>query len=154
VNGYMLDTNIFNRIADGLLSVDVFTTKKLFATHVQFDEVENNKNAERRTQLIKAFAEVAAQKMPTSSAAFDVSRWDECGWSDGDLFEKMLVSLKDCDEKNNCKKDIKNQLRDILIAETAIKNSLLLITDDKCLQRVARHFGCSVRSVAEVVGSQ
>jgi hypothetical protein len=64
--------------------------------------------------------------IPASSFAWDIegAGWDEACWNDGTgQFEEMLTRLRELDLKT---KDPLNQVRDILIAETAIKNCATL----------------------------
>jgi predicted nucleic acid-binding protein len=152
VAGYMLDTNLFNRVADSTQPLDSLYSLNLYTTHIQFDELASTTDKARRTDLVKVFHQLSPEQVPTHSAVFDISRWDECGWGSNDgLFEKMLDRLRACDQKKKARKDIKNQLRDILIAETAIKNGFTLITNDQCLRQVAEAFGCSVKSDGDLL---
>jgi predicted nuclease of predicted toxin-antitoxin system len=66
---------------------------------------------------------------------WDVSEWGEAKWGKEDgLFEAMLVSLN---KRNGSKK---NNGKDVLIAETAIGNGHVLVTDDCDLANVVREF--------------
>ena len=67
--------------------------------------------------------------LPTESAVFDVSRWDQAKWPANDsVFENMFASLEVRD-KTSEKRHL-NRRRDILIAETAIRNGLILVSGD------------------------
>jgi hypothetical protein len=73
---------------------------------------------------------------------------DQACWNDGSgNFDKMLNRLCELDDKNKRKRnrdkeELKvNQLRDISIAETTIKNEAILVSDDINLQQVLSEFG-------------
>jgi predicted nucleic acid-binding protein len=59
---------------------------------------------------------------------------------DAELYNNMLKRLKELDEKAKKEKPPENQIRDILIAFTSIKNSLILVTEDENLKTVVREF--------------
>lgn len=107
----------------------------LVSTYVQHQELEATKDPARREQLLSVFRDLATSNIPTSSSVWDEALWDEAKWSPEDgLYEYLLVEL-------NRLKAKPNNYRDALIAETAIRNALCLITDDWHLARVTRAFG-------------
>jgi hypothetical protein len=82
-----------------------------------------------------------AQVTVASSFAFDVegAGWGEACFNDGSgNFEKMLGRLRELDRT---KKSPLGQVRDILIAETAIKSGATFVTNDKNLRQVTSEFG-------------
>ncbi len=136
---YVVDTNIFNKLVDGLLRIeDLPSNGSYLATHIQIDEINNTKDTERRARLFLMFAEMRPQVVPTESFVWDVSRWDQGKWSDGVLFEKLK---QDLDALNKSKS---NNARDILIAEVAIANGYTLLTADRDLAAVAEKHGGKV----------
>jgi hypothetical protein len=50
-NGYMLDTDVFNHVADEKIPIEQFRGARIFATHAQIDELRQAK-AERAAELI------------------------------------------------------------------------------------------------------
>jgi predicted nucleic acid-binding protein len=150
--GYLLDTNLFNAALDGKISLEELRGLSLFATHVQADELRNTKNSERAERLLVALKEIAPNRILTRSAVYDVNRYDEARYSDDDgVFEKMLARLKQLDvEQGKKPRDWANQPRDILTAETAIKDGLTLVTNDANLRRVTTEFGGSAITTAEL----
>ncbi len=138
----MFDTVIFNRIVDGFLDVSVLMGKvDVYVTHIQRDELNSTSNAKRRELLQKTFHEVSAETVPTESAVFDVSRFDEArfGTEDG-LYLKIKVAL-------DAKKLKQNNIQDALIAETAIVNGFTLVTDDRQLAEIVQtHCGKAIDS--------
>jgi hypothetical protein len=118
------------------LPLSAISGQRLFATHVQLDEIDKTPCERTRAQLRVAFEEIAAENLPTESAVWDVSRWNQAKWPAGDsLFKAMLACLKALDKAGE--KRHLNQLRDILIAETAIRNGLILVSGDPKLRTVA-----------------
>jgi predicted nucleic acid-binding protein len=135
--GYMLDTTVFNHVLrDGMDAQTLPAQGQLFVTHVQLNELQATKDPNKRAQLLAVFATAPSQRVPTESAMWDVSEWDEAKWgTDDDLFEQMLGALN---PRNGSKQ---NNSRDILIGETAIRREFCLVTDDADLSDVVRDFG-------------
>ena len=127
----MFDTSAFN----GVLDQKVSTTfvGHVIVTGVQASELRATRSTDRRTALLDVFEEIKPTKLFTSSFAFDIegAGFDEARFNDGTgRFEKMLDRLQQLDEK---KKDTRNQIRDILIAETALRTAQsLLVTTQTC----------------------
>jgi hypothetical protein len=135
---YMLDTTEFNAVAKGVIPLPTYTGFRVFATHVQLDELNNDPDDQRRAQLISTFEEIGPEKLPTETALWDISKWDEAKYSaDDGLFDRMLTRLIELDGRDRGE----NQRRDILIAETAIKNGLIFLSGDYKLRTVTTEFG-------------
>ncbi len=136
----MLDTTEFNAVAKGHVPISVFAGRRLFATHVQLDELHKTPCKQLRAELRASFKEVATENLPTESAVFDVSRWDQAKWpANGSVFDQMLASLEARDKASEKRR--LNRLCDILIAETAIKNGLILVSGDANVRAVTIEFG-------------
>jgi hypothetical protein len=138
-DGYMLDTTEFNAIVEGKVDISAYAGMRLFATHIQLDELSNTRSEEKRTRLRAAFEKLGPDRLLTESAVWGISKWGESKWSSGDgMYDGMLALLRTLDKG---KKPPENQHRDILIAETAIKWGLTLITGDCKLRKVTEKFG-------------
>ena len=138
---YVLDTCVFNWLADGWLTRDSLPTDaSFFITHVQMDEINETKdgNKERRARLLLMLASLDCKLVLTQSFVFDVSRYDFARWSDGELFTSLKEEL---DVLNGNKK---NNSRDALIAETAIANGYTLLTADVHLKVATEKYGGKV----------
>ncbi|MBY6243959.1 type II toxin-antitoxin system VapC family toxin [Methylosinus sp. Sm6] len=143
---YMLDSNLFDRLIDGKVVIPPNRVVHLLATGVQLDELRKCPDLARREQLLALFDEIIPSLTPTSSFAFDIAGagWGEAPWNDGSgNYEKMLARLQKLDEEKGKKPggDGLGQHRDILIAETAIKNQATLVTDDGPLLKLFAEFG-------------
>jgi hypothetical protein len=137
----MLDTTLFNDVLDGKLSVASSANRRLLVTGIQASELRATKNLTRRAGLLTAFEQVNPTVSLASSFAFDVegAGFDEACWNDGSgNYERMLDRLRVLDPSG---KEPLNQVRDILIAETAIKNSATLVSGDRNLRQVVLEFG-------------
>jgi len=165
----MFDTNVFNRILDGVISLQTLTGRlEACATHVQRDEINNTTNPARRAALAQVFGKVVAP-LPTDSFVLDVSRLDEArlggervvptesavygvsryGQAKYAAEDKLISALKDrLDSINGAKP---NNVHDALIAETSIKRSHVLVTDDADLAAVTKEYGGQCLSVAELL---
>jgi hypothetical protein len=138
--GYMLDTNLFNHLVENAMPAR-YLPKPTYVTHVQHDELENTPDPIKRAELLTRLREARAQSVPTESAVWGVSEFDGANWGKEDgLFEDMLKAL------NALNKGKGNNNKDILIAETAIRNEYTLVTDDRHLATVTRQFGGRVIS--------
>ncbi|WP_135201053.1 hypothetical protein [Duganella callida] len=156
---YMLDTNVFNHVLDGKINIQSLKKLTVFVTHIQRDEIQKTKDEVRRGALMQVFQNVTSSTTPTSScvagvsvaggacptgnatlptetAVWGVSKWGEAKWSKGDgLFESMRCDL---DGMNKAKK---NNTQDILIAETALRNNLILVSSDAALCEMMSKYG-------------
>lgn len=164
---FMFDTQIFDRILDG--KVDILKLKvkgKYFTTHIQLDELEAVTDSKRKNNLLSVFHMVNDKKLPTESAVWDVSKWDESKWSSETELTPTESFLLGVSRLGNAKlgtadiyslikaeldliKTKPNNIKDSLLAETAIKNKFVLVTDDKNLKKVVKKIGGSCISFAE-----
>lgn len=128
----MFDTNIYNSILDGKVDIGPLVVQiECFVTHVQYDELQNTRNLERKAALLRTFKEINQQDVPTEAGVWDVSRWDDCKWSDKNgLYDTIKRQL---DKLNRGKG---SNIQDALIAETAVKNGFILVTHDADLYSV------------------
>lgn len=141
----MFDTNVFNRVLDAKIRFQPHNARvSAFATHIQRDEINNTKDAGRRTALAEIFNEIVSEPVPTESAICGVSKWGQAKWGAGDNFYSRLKTELDKLNKNK-----KNNTQDALIAETSIKCGYTLVTDDADLADVTKKFGGKCLSVAE-----
>ena len=154
IDACMLDTNVFNHVADGNIPIDAFEDLRLFATHVQLDELGAAKDPERAAALLKVFERIEPKVVVTSSAVWDVSGWDQASWSGEDgAFRAILKRLRELDAENGkTHRDPHNPVRDALIAETAIKNKLTLVSGDQNLRRVVEEFEGHALDLKAVLG--
>jgi len=156
----MFDTVVFNRILDGVLTIDELTEKgQFYATHIQLDEINNTPNIERRQALLEVFNEITVRNIPTESFVLDTSRlgeaklgggniiptetgvWDVSTWDQAKWGEENGLYTSFKTELDLLNKGKKNNIQDTLIVETAIKNRFILITDYIDLCTVTKLFG-------------
>ena len=166
----MFDTNVFNRILDGVISVDALSGRvNAHATHVQRDEIAKTKNDTRRNALQTVFSSVTDRTVPTaslvlgvsrvgearlggghvvptSSAVWDVSTFGQAKWTANDNLYSPIKA--DLDALNGGKG---NNIQDALIAETAIKDGYILVTEDRDLAVVTKKYRGQCVSVAELM---
>ncbi len=148
-SGYMCDTNIFNRIVDDPdFSLDVLTNRRLFTTHIQRDELGATRNPTRRGELVRIFQTIDHQTVPTAAAVWDVSKWDAACFGEEDrVYERILAQIAESAKKEP--RDPRNQPRDALIAVTAIKSGLTLVTNDRDLSQATAEAGGQVITFEE-----
>ncbi|MFA6530562.1 MAG: PIN domain-containing protein, partial [Candidatus Micrarchaeia archaeon] len=121
----LFDSNSIDKIADETLSIDTLERSKAigyayYITHVQSDEISNTPDSkqEKRRLLTLFLAKVAPTIIPTESFVLGTSRLGHAKLGDA----KILEELRKGKWKNT---------NDALIGETAIKNNMLLITNDE-----------------------
>jgi predicted nucleic acid-binding protein len=149
---YLLDTSAINHLDDRAVDQLLSLHLPLFVTHAQADELQATRNPEKANRLHSVFRAIAAEETPTPSAVWDVSKIEKALWSDEDgMFEEMLARLQELDTTSKRPKNPANQTRDILIAETALKNGLTLVTDDANLLCVTIEFGGSAITLAQLL---
>ena len=134
ISKFMFDTNIFNAIIDGEVSLGaVNESHEYFVTHIQRDELDATSNKERRKELLKVFEVITPVSIPTESALWDTSDWDSSKWSKkGGLYDRILKQL----EKE--KPHDRGNIKDALIGLTAIKTGITLVTDDRALRETIK----------------
>lgn len=136
---YVVDTCVFNWLADGRILRDALPSDGGFAiTHIQVDEINDTKDGELRARLLLAQASLHCELLPTETFLFDQSRWDYARWGDGKLFSSLKSKL---DLLNGGKK---SNSRDALIAEVAIANAYTLLTADRDLKSATEEHGGEV----------
>lgn len=145
----MFDTVVFNRIRDGKLILSSLNANiEVYATHIQRDELNNTPDPIRREALLQTFREAISPTgvVPTSSAVFDVSRYDECRYSGPEsLYSALRAELDVLNRKKA------NNVQDALIADTAISEGYVLVTEDGDLAKVTRNHGGDCLSVSDLL---
>jgi predicted nucleic acid-binding protein len=136
---YVVDTCLINKLVDGSVGPDELPKDGSFvASHIQFDELNKTKNAERKAKLLEKFAELINEVLPTESFVLDISRLDEARLGDGVSYHKIKEEL---DARNKSKP---NNSHDALIAEVAMRNGYTLLTTDFDLYQTAYNQGIGV----------
>ena len=135
---YMLDTNVFNHILDEKFDIANLKGLRLKATHIQWDEIGNTKDQGRKDALLSIFEFLTEETTPTTSAVFGISVFGAaCPGSSGadNIFPGMHQELGALNKKK------RSNVRDILIAETSVRNGWILITSDSDLFLVVTKYG-------------
>jgi hypothetical protein len=140
----MLDTNVFNHLVEGKITLSSFDGHRLLVTGVQRAELCATPDDVKRAALCAGVEEVNPELIAASSFAWgiDGAGWNQAFWNDrSDTFKTMLTRFQAIDPKN--RKRTLNQLRDIFIAETAMKHGAILISSDEKLRQLVSEFGGS-----------
>lgn len=156
---YMFDTNIYNHMLSGSIQIGKLIGKAEFlVTHIQIDELNNTKDEIRKEALKRVLIEINTSEtptdsfvvgvsrigkarigggniIPTESSSWAISEFDQYEWTASD---NLCESIKKKLDKLN--KNKLNNIQDALIAETAIKNNITLVTHDSDLFKVATSF--------------
>jgi hypothetical protein len=146
----MLDTNALNGATDYRLTPNAFVGRRVFVTHVQRNELSQTSSDTRRQALLDSLTAIGPQKLPTESSVWDISEWDEAKWSaDDGVFERLFSEITELDRQTGKGTTKINRQRDAVIAETALKNGLILISNDRNLTAVSRNANISVMTLEE-----
>jgi predicted nucleic acid-binding protein len=142
--GYMLDTNIFNRLVEGRLAIgDLPGVDEFFATSIQIQELNATRNIERRAILINKFSEVSPKLDSIKTSLWGYASYGESAWgAEGEHFAKIKSEL---DLLNNNKA---SNPADALIGEVSLSNHHTLMTTDKDLAAVVEKMGGKVMQIS------
>ena len=136
---YVVDTSLINKLVDGSVQASELPNDGSFvASHIQFDELSRTKNAQRKAELLRKFAETIDEMLPTESFVLGTSRLDEGKLGDGASYDAIKREL------DSLNKGKGNNSEDALIAEIAKKNGYVLLTADFHLYQVAYSHGIGV----------
>jgi len=121
INGFMFDTTVFGNILDKKIDINKFPKKfDYYITHIQPDELNKIKDKERKKKLFRFFKEIIREELPTENFVLNYSKLGKARLGNGKILEEL--------RKGNLK-----HTEDSLIGETAIKQGLILITNDRTL---------------------
>ncbi|BEP62660.1 hypothetical protein GmRootV213_32140 [Variovorax sp. V213] len=140
---YVLDTNVFNKVVEGVFDRSSLPADSSFVvSHVQIEELNNTSDKERRLQLLLTLAQLRPTLVPAESMIWDVSRWDHAKWGDGAIYTQVKTGL-DALNKGKAK-----NIQDALIGEIGIVNGHTLLTADKDLAAVVQSLNGLVEFVS------
>lgn len=140
--GYLLDTNIFNRVLDGRMDLrSLPVSQRLYATPVQYAELAQCPDLRRREELLEVFQRIAPEIEPVSfSLDVEGAGLDQGVFRDEYVSPAILIGL-------NALRNRANNLQDALIAEVALLGDHTLVTADRNLVLVAKDHGISVHAI-------
>lgn len=136
----IFDSNVFDDLINGKLDIETLKTGKykVYITHIQVDEINECPDNEKRAKLFNFLTEIRPEKISTESFIIGTSRLGSAKLGDGNLIEELRMG--------NYKRT-----NDALIGETAIKNSLTLITNDKKFRNKVIELGGHAINVDELI---
>ncbi|WP_145961367.1 hypothetical protein [Salinisphaera sp. LB1] len=139
---YLLDTNVFNHVLDGSITLNSISPDLDFAvTDIQQQELLKTPDNERRLALLSVLHYSGSDHSPP------VFAWDTDGAGFGQgiwASEDQRIVAEDMRRALNSKKVHHNNLKDALIAEAAYRDGYGLATGDRDLAEVAEAFGITV----------
>lgn len=134
----MADSVIFNRLLDGKLSFVLLQGYDLFVTPMQYAELQATPDSSRRADLMAVFAQGAPQEHDIETAVWGVTPWGERPFGGtASLLEPIFTAMQ-------ARRKRKSNHADDVIAEAAILNSCVLLSDDQDLLAVVPQFGGQV----------
>ena len=136
---YVLDTNIFNKLLDGLMKWEELPNDgKFFITHIQYDELNATPHEVRRTELLQTMHLAAPRRVPTESMVWGFINLFETDSATAEIYTQLKAEL-------DARKKQKSNAGDGLIGELGIVNGYTLITADRNLSLVVQQMGGKVQ---------
>ncbi|MFH0970555.1 MAG: hypothetical protein V1776_03790 [Candidatus Diapherotrites archaeon] len=139
--GVIFDSNAYDKILEGALTKSDIELSRhkgfdYYITHIQADEVVRCPEVDRRQRLTLAMLTLKPIVIPTDSTVAGVSRVGFSRLSDGQDME----SIRNGSQRHT---------NDALIGETAIKNKLILVTEDDRLRTKVKDAKGIAMTIAE-----
>jgi predicted nucleic acid-binding protein len=136
---FMFDTDIFRRILKDNIVLDIMKKSKhqYYITHMQLDEL-NKIPHEIKERQRNTFKTMSQELIPTESAVLGVARVGLAKIGDSKLYSNILKEL------NKKRPENRNNIKDALIGETTLRNSIILVTDDNALYDLIEKMGQAI----------
>ena len=136
---FMFDTDIFRKILKDNIVLDIMKKSKhqYYITHMQLDELNKTPHEIKERQR-NTFKTISQELIPTESAVLSVSRARLVKIGDSKLYSNILKEL------NKKRPENRNNIQDALIGETALRNNIILVTDDTALYAVIEKMGQAI----------
>ena len=96
---------------------------EILQTHIQEDQLARTRDEGRRIRLLGVMHAIPASKVSTRGAAWGLSKWDRCRWSDASGGHIDVADRKPA------------QHADALLVSTAASEADVFITEDKRLRK-------------------
>lgn len=133
----MLDTCSINRMMDKKIPLSDFINIEFYVTDKQEIELKNTKDNQRRMELLNFYNSCNCIITDRSSA-----EW-------GDPWGSSWNDAKHCEIRNKLKNK-KSRVNDTHIIETALKNDMVLVSDDKEARQVMDEMKGSAITIEEL----
>ena len=140
----ILDTNVFNRLCDGRITLsDLPSNAQFVVTKIQRAELNATRDKVRKQKLNAVIDNLSPDDVPAESFCLDV---DGAGLDEANFNHDphVLEMKRDLD---NCNKGKCNNIQDALIVEVALLNKYILVTADQALADVAEKHGVCVKRI-------
>lgn len=132
---YILDTDIIDKLVDGdILLDDLPTDRPLVAVHAQMRRLASAGNEAHRMRLLSKFERFTGHIGTTGTVMKDGAPWEQLQLCNGARFRKLKEGLQE-------RGDGQSNARDVLLADMAISNKLILITTNSYLAEVVCSLG-------------
>ena len=126
----MLDTNIFNKLIDEVITLeDLPSDAPFLATPIQLMEINKTPEEGRRLILADKFHELVIESRNIKTTLWGYSGWGEGAWDATECYQPLKDAL-------DARKKKLNNIEDALIAEVALVEGHTLITADTILAEV------------------
>jgi hypothetical protein len=116
---YVLDTNIFNRVVEGILAIKDLPSDGVFcASEVQLNEIGKTKDPVKRTLLEEMFQKIGPQISERKTTPWGYGGWGTGTWGmEGGYYDALLKGLR------KLHSDKLSDVEDALIGEISITES-------------------------------
>ena len=144
MNGYMLDTNIFNHLVEGGIKPEDLPSVPIFSAHLQPDEIQNTTDLDKREKLLSFFKTCDPSETMVMTFVVGDARLEKTQLGEGELHAKILNNL-------NSREIRKSNNKEAQIAESSYLNGLTLVTDDRDLEAVCYELEIPVISLDQLL---
>ena len=137
----LVDTNAINDLADGKLNLSEFSAFCPFITTIQYDELAQTPDESRRRLLLDVMKTKRLDLIHTGVFISGYSRLKLSKMGMGAYYGLVLQGLEACQTPSVVRHKRKSNIHDAILAETAIVEGMMLVSNDADLRRLVIKFG-------------
>ncbi|MCG6153139.1 hypothetical protein [Leptospira bandrabouensis] len=141
----LFDTNVFNEILDGKIPFPNPNKYTFYASPLQLAEIHNTKNISRKEDLLRIYNIINPEIFGLKSMIWGYMTWNTMQWNETGGEEISILK-----QKLDGKKKKSNNIEDSLIAEVAIAENILFVTNDQLLYEVMQEMNQRVIKPSEL----
>jgi rRNA-processing protein FCF1 len=137
----LVDTNAINDIADGRMDLEALSSFRCFMTTIQYEEICHTPDLIRRNQLLAAVRSTGLELIQTGVYVPKYSQIKYSKIGMGVLYQLAVQALEKDQGPSTAKRKHKSNVRDAILAETAIEEAMILVSNDSALRRIVNSWG-------------
>lgn len=132
---YIADSNIIIRLTEGSIRVeDLPSDRPFIAPHAQIERIKASVDAGTRTKILRKFSSYKPPVKATEIPEPDSQNWERFTLWDAELVKKLKARMEELGHSMA-------SMRDLLLAEIAIREQLTFLSVDEILVKAVRSLG-------------